>query len=118
MTARRCGLTPAPPGVAVVACKGIVAQLASQRVLAVTAVEGVVTGGSPHQVVAVAASHAVGTGIADDKAVYAYVPRIIKYYLDEAPILDNVQTHICREHDALQYTLDNLKDLVVKPVGS
>ena len=54
---------------------------------------------------------------ADDKAVYAYMPRIIKYYLDQDPILDNVETHICREKDALQYTLDHLDELVVKPVG-
>ena len=62
-------------------------------------------------------ANAIGTGVADDKAVYAYMPRIIKYYLDEEPILANVETHICREPDALQYTLDNLDKLVVKPVG-
>lgn len=62
-------------------------------------------------------ANALGTGVADDKAVYAYMPRIIKYYLDEDPILDNVETHICREPDALQYTLDNMENLVVKPVG-
>ena len=62
-------------------------------------------------------ANAVGTGVADDKAVYAYVPRIIKYYLDEEPILPNVQTHICREADALAYTLSHLDELVVKPVG-
>jgi uncharacterized circularly permuted ATP-grasp superfamily protein len=65
----------------------------------------------------VALANAVGTGVADDKAVYAYMPRIIPYYLDQAPILDNVETHICGEPDALAYTLDNLKNLVVKPVG-
>ncbi|GAB3445532.1 circularly permuted type 2 ATP-grasp protein [Insolitispirillum peregrinum] len=65
----------------------------------------------------VALANAVGTGVADDKAVYAYMPRIIKYYLDQDPILPNVETHICREADALQYTLDNLDQLVVKPVG-
>jgi uncharacterized circularly permuted ATP-grasp superfamily protein len=63
-------------------------------------------------------ANAVGTGIADDKAVYAYVPRMINYYLDEEPILDNVETHICREPEALAYTLDNLDKLVVKPVGA
>lgn len=63
-------------------------------------------------------ANAVGTGVADDKAVYAYMPRIIKYYLGEDAILANVETHICREPDALAYTLDNLKDLVVKPVGA
>jgi len=62
-------------------------------------------------------ANAVGTGVADDKAVYAYMPRIIKYYLDQDPIIPNVDTHICREADALQYTLDNLDKLVVKPVG-
>ncbi|HWJ17385.1 MAG TPA: circularly permuted type 2 ATP-grasp protein [Geobacterales bacterium] len=62
-------------------------------------------------------ANAVGTGVADDKAVYAYLPRIIKYYLDEEPILPNVETHICREPDALAYTLNHLNELVVKPVG-
>jgi uncharacterized circularly permuted ATP-grasp superfamily protein len=65
----------------------------------------------------VAIANAVGTGVADDKAIYAYMPRIIKYYLDEDPILDNVETNICREREGLQYTLDNLANLVVKPVG-
>jgi uncharacterized circularly permuted ATP-grasp superfamily protein len=62
-------------------------------------------------------ANAVGTGIADDKAVYAYVPRIIRYYLDEEPILPNVETYICREPRSLTYTLENLDKLVVKPVG-
>ena len=62
-------------------------------------------------------ANAVGTGVADDKAVYAYLPRIIRYYLDEEPVLPNVQTHICREAAALSYTLDHLDRLVVKPVG-
>ena len=65
----------------------------------------------------VSLANAIGTGVADDKAVYAYMPRIIKYYLNEDPILGNVETHICREPDALQYTLDHLHELVVKPVG-
>jgi uncharacterized circularly permuted ATP-grasp superfamily protein len=64
-----------------------------------------------------ALANAVGTGVADDKAVYAYMPRIIRYYLDEDPILPNVETHICREPKALRYTLDHLAELVVKPVG-
>jgi len=64
-----------------------------------------------------ALANAVGTGVADDKAVYAYMPRIIRYYLDEDPILPNVETHICREPKALRYTLDRLGELVVKPVG-
>jgi len=65
----------------------------------------------------VALANAVGTGVCDDKAVYAYMPRIIRYYLGEDPILPNVQTNICREADALAYTLDHLAELVVKPVG-
>ena len=64
-----------------------------------------------------ALANAVGTGVADDKAVYAYVPRVIRYYLGQEPILHNVETHICREPDALRYTLDHLAELVVKPVG-
>ena len=62
-------------------------------------------------------ANAVGTGVADDKAIYAYMPRIIRYYLGEEPILHNVETHICAEPDGLQYTLDHLAELVVKPVG-
>ncbi|MEJ2026440.1 MAG: circularly permuted type 2 ATP-grasp protein [Limibacillus sp.] len=62
-------------------------------------------------------ANAVGTGVADDKAVYAYMPRLIKYYLDEEPILQNVPTNICGEKEALKYTLDNLDKLVTKPVG-
>lgn len=65
----------------------------------------------------VSLANAVGTGVADDKAVYAYMPRIIKYYLDEEPILSNVETHICREEEGLSYTLANLDKLVTKPVG-
>ncbi len=62
-------------------------------------------------------ANAVGTGVADDKAIYAYLPQVIRYYLDEDPILANVETHICREPEALRYTLDHLAELVVKPVG-
>jgi len=65
----------------------------------------------------VSLANAVGTGVADDKAVYAYMPRVIKYYMDEDAILSNVETHICREPDGLAYTLANLDKLVVKPVG-
>jgi uncharacterized circularly permuted ATP-grasp superfamily protein len=65
----------------------------------------------------VAIANAVGTGVADDKAVYAYMPRIIKYYLGEEPLIQNVETHICREAEGLRYTLDNLETLVIKPVG-
>ncbi|HYG87211.1 MAG TPA: circularly permuted type 2 ATP-grasp protein [Azospirillum sp.] len=65
----------------------------------------------------VALANAIGTGVADDKAVYCYVPRMIKYYLDQDAIIPNVDTRICCEHDALTYTLDHLEELVVKPVG-
>jgi uncharacterized circularly permuted ATP-grasp superfamily protein len=62
-------------------------------------------------------ANALGTGVADDKAVYAYMPRIIKYYLNEEPILGSVETHICAEPEGLAFTLANLERLVVKPVG-
>jgi len=65
----------------------------------------------------VSLANAVGTGVADDKAVYAYMPRMTRYYLGEDAILSNVETHICREPDGLAYTLANLDKLVVKPVG-
>jgi len=65
----------------------------------------------------VALANAVGTGVADDKALYAYMPRIIRYYLAEDPILENVETQICREREGLARTLANLDRLVVKPVG-
>src|SRR6202000_362282 len=52
----------------------------------------------------VAIANAVGTGVADDKAIYAYMPRIIEYYLSETPILPNVDKRICGEPDALAYT--------------
>jgi len=62
--------------------------------------------------------NAPGTGVADDKAVYAYVPRIIKYYLGEEPILPNVPTYICGEPGDMRYVLDHLGELVVKPTGA
>ncbi len=62
----------------------------------------------------VALANAPGTGIADDKAVYAYVPEIIKYYLDEDIILPNVPTHICADEKEREYVLANLDKLVVK----
>lgn len=62
-------------------------------------------------------ANAPGTGVADDKAIYAYMPRIIRYYLDQDPILDSVETHICGEPEGLAYTLENMAKLVVKPVG-
>ncbi len=62
-------------------------------------------------------ANALGTGVADDKAVYAYVPRLIRYYLSEEPIIDNVETFLCREPKSLSHVLDHLDSLVVKAVG-
>jgi len=62
----------------------------------------------------VALANAPGTGVADDKVIYAYVPRIIKYYLNEEPIIPNVQTYICREEEDCKYVLENIEQLVVK----
>ncbi len=62
-------------------------------------------------------ANAVGTGIADDKAIYTYVPEIIEFYLGEKAILKNVPTWRCREPEALRYVLAHLGDLVVKEVN-
>ncbi len=62
----------------------------------------------------VAIANALGTGIADDKVVYAYVPQMIKYYLDEDQILPNVPTYLCWEDDQMAHVLNNLDTLVVK----
>jgi len=62
----------------------------------------------------VALVNAPGTGFADDKAVYAYIPRIIKYYTGEDALLENVRTYICAEEQDLNYVLENIGDLVVK----
>ena len=62
-------------------------------------------------------ANAPGTGVADDKSLYAYVPRIIRWFLDEEPILANVDTRLCREPEGLAYTLDHLHEVVVKEVG-
>jgi uncharacterized circularly permuted ATP-grasp superfamily protein len=64
----------------------------------------------------VALVNAPGTGIADDKAIYSYMPEIVKYYSGAEAKLPNVETYRCREPDALRYTLDNLDQLVVKLV--
>ena len=65
----------------------------------------------------VALANAIGNGVADDKATYAYMPRIIRYYLGEDALLPNVETYTCRDEDGLSYTLSRLNELVVKPVG-
>ncbi|MEO1307475.1 MAG: circularly permuted type 2 ATP-grasp protein, partial [Pseudomonadota bacterium] len=61
-------------------------------------------------------ANAPGTGIADDKAIYSYMPDIVEFYTGEKAILQNVPTYRCSEPDALAYVLDNLSDLVVKEV--
>jgi uncharacterized circularly permuted ATP-grasp superfamily protein len=62
----------------------------------------------------IAMANAPGTGIADDKVIYSYVPKIIKYYTGEDPILANVPTYICSKPDEMSYVLENLDQLVVK----
>lgn len=61
-------------------------------------------------------ANAPGTGIADDKAIYSYMPEIVEFYTGERPLLRNVPTFRCSEADDLAYVLDNLADLVVKEV--
>src|SRR6202521_2079011 len=65
----------------------------------------------------VSLANAIGTGVADDKAVYAYVPAIIKFYLSEEPSLPNVPTYLMTNDSQRRYTLENLEKLVVKAVG-
>jgi uncharacterized circularly permuted ATP-grasp superfamily protein len=62
-------------------------------------------------------ANAIGTGVADDKAVYAYVPEIIRYYLNEDPILPNVPTFLMANQTHRQHVLENLQNMVVKAVG-
>jgi uncharacterized circularly permuted ATP-grasp superfamily protein len=62
-------------------------------------------------------ANAIGTGVADDKAVYAYVPAIIRYYLGEDPILANVQTYLLSDRSQRNYVLEHLNELVIKAVG-
>jgi uncharacterized circularly permuted ATP-grasp superfamily protein len=71
---------------------------------------------SAYQAGNITLANAVGTGIADDKAVYSYMPQIVKFYMDEEPILKNVPTWRCREPEHLAYVLDHLAELVVKEV--
>src|SRR5690348_11839010 len=61
-------------------------------------------------------ANAPGNGVADDKAVYALVPKILRYYLDEDPILPNVETYLCAIDDDRRFVLDHLDSLVVKTV--
>ena len=62
----------------------------------------------------VALANAVGTGVADDKVTYAYVPDMIRYYLDQDPIIDNVPTYLAWREDDMKFILENLSKLVVK----
>jgi len=62
-------------------------------------------------------SNAPGAGVADDKVVYAYVPEMIRYYLDEEPILPNVPTYLCSDPEHMEYVLEHLGELVVKPAN-
>jgi uncharacterized circularly permuted ATP-grasp superfamily protein len=62
-------------------------------------------------------TNAVGTGVSDDKAVYSYMPEIIRFFTGEEPILNNVPTWRCREKESLSFVLDNLHELVVKEVN-
>jgi uncharacterized circularly permuted ATP-grasp superfamily protein len=65
----------------------------------------------------VALANAPGAGVADDKVVYSYVPDIIKYYLDEKPLIPNVRTWRCNDRESLKYVLEHLHELVVKPAN-
>ncbi len=62
----------------------------------------------------VALANAIGTGVADDKVIYAYVPKIIKYYLDQEPLLPNVNTYLASEASDRKFILENISKLVVK----
>lgn len=65
----------------------------------------------------VALANAPGAGVADDKVVYAYVPEIIRYYLNEEPLIQNVKTYLCDDPDQRQYVIDHISELVVKPAN-
>lgn len=66
----------------------------------------------------VAIANAIGNGVADDKALYPYVPQIIQYYLDEMPILPNVDTYDLQKPEELMHVVDNMAEMVVKPVAA
>ena len=65
----------------------------------------------------VAIANAIGTGVADDKAIYHYVPEMIRFYLGEEPELQNVTTYLLSDPEQLEHVLDRLGELVVKPTG-
>ena len=65
----------------------------------------------------VALANGIGTGVADDKVTYAYVPEMIRYYLGQDPILEQVPTYLCWKEEDRKFVLDNLSELVVKPAN-
>ncbi len=65
----------------------------------------------------VAIANAPGAGVADDKVVYAYVPEMIRYYLDQEPILPNVPTYLCMDDKQREYVISNIENMVVKPAN-
>ncbi|MDJ0789094.1 MAG: circularly permuted type 2 ATP-grasp protein [Myxococcota bacterium] len=65
----------------------------------------------------VALVNAVGNGVADDKGIYPYVPDMVRFYLDQEPILPQVPTYVCQRDEDLRYVLDHLDELVIKAVG-
>jgi len=62
-------------------------------------------------------ANAPGTGVADDKVIYSFVPAMIEYYLNEKPLLANVDTYRCSDDHSLAYVLDNMDELVIKPAN-
>jgi uncharacterized circularly permuted ATP-grasp superfamily protein len=72
---------------------------------------------SAYQAGSVTLANAVGTGVSDDKAVYSYMPEIVRFFTGEEPLLPNVPTWRCRDKDSLAYVLDSLPELVVKEVN-
>jgi uncharacterized circularly permuted ATP-grasp superfamily protein len=65
----------------------------------------------------VALANAPGAGVADDKVIYAFVPQVIKYYLDEDPLIPNVETYLCYDKKQRDYVIANIEKLVVKPAN-
>ena len=65
----------------------------------------------------VSLANGIGTGVADDKVTYAYVPEMIRYYLAQEPILEQVPTYLCWREDDRKFVLENLQDLVIKPAN-
>src|SRR5260370_37109763 len=62
-------------------------------------------------------ANAIGTGVADDKAIYAYVPAMIRYYLEQDAILPNIETYLLADNSQRSYVLDHMEELVIKAVG-